>query len=242
MNSEIAEQRNIPQESTTIWSRSFVILFFSNMVFNMGMNMSNSLLSIYSSYLGATATVIGLVASSMAVSSILLRPVSAPIMDTYNRKYLVIFAALMLAVAFWGFGIAGDIPTLIGFRLLQGCAMAFGNASCLAMVADILPRDKYNSGLGYYSLAQVACSAVGPSVGLALVDWVGYQVTYTLTSGIMILAAFLTMLIKTNFKKTKKLKFSFHNAIALETLLPVSLQFIIGLGGAGVYSFLILFA
>jgi len=242
MSSETLEPAANPAQPATIWNKSFIILFFANMSFNMGMNMSNSLLAIYSDSLGASAAVIGLVASSFGISAILFRLISAPIMDTYNRKYLVIYAALLLAVAFWGYSISTGIPMLIGFRLLQGCGMAFGNACCLAMVADMLPRDKYSSGLGYYSLAAVACSAVGPSVGLELVGLVGFRMTYTLTACFMLFSAFLIFMIKTNFKRTKKLKLTFQNIIAKEALLPVGIQLIIGLGHGGMHSFLFLFA
>ncbi|MDR0469992.1 MAG: MFS transporter [Peptococcaceae bacterium] len=241
MTIDLSNDTGVKQTPGKIWSKSFIILFFANMAFNMGLNMSNSLLSVYSYSLGASAATIGIVASSQGISAITLRFISAPIMDTYNRKYLVMFAALMMSIAFFGFSLATSIPVVIAFRLLQGAAMAFGNASCLAMVADLLPKDRYNSGLGYYSMAQVACSAVGPSVGLALSDWGGFRLTYTLTSCIMLLAAFLTFMIKLDFKKTKKLKFSFHNAIATESFLPVGIQIIQLLGGSGM-SFLIIYA
>lgn len=242
MSDTLAEPVYAPQTPATIWNRSFFILFFANMAFNMGMNMSNSLIAIYANHLGAPASIIGLVASSFAISSIMFRFVSAPIMDTYNRKYLVVFAALMLSVAFGGFSIATNIPTILGFRMVQGCGMAFGNACCLVMVADMLPKDKYNSGLGYYSLAQVICGAIGPSVGLELVDRFGFQVTYTITACIMLLAAFLICLLKTNFKRTKKLKLTFNNIIAKETFLPVGVNFIMMLGGGGIGSFLFIYA
>ena len=242
MDSVTTEPVYAPQAPKSIWNKSFIILFFANMAFNLGLNMSNSLLAIFADHLGAPASVIGLVISSFGVSAILFRLVSAPIMDTYNRKYLVVFAALMLAVAFGGFSISQNIPMVVGFRLIQGCGMAFGNACCLVMVADMLPKDKYNSGLGYYSLAQVVSSAAGPSVGLALVDLAGFRVTYTCTACLMLLAAFLALQLKTNFKRTKKLKLAFNNIIAMEAILPVAVNFIMVLGGAGVYSFLFIFA
>lgn len=242
MNHELTGLAGPPGEPATIWNRSFIILFFANMAFNMGLNMSNSLVAIYANHLGASAAAIGFVASSFGISSLLFRMISAPVMDTYNRKYLVVFAALMLSVAFGGFSISNNLPMMVGFRLVQGCGMAFGNACCLAMVADMLPKEKYNSGLGYYSLAQVVCSAIGPSVGLELVDRVGFRATYTLTACFMLLAAFLICWIKTNFTRTKKLKLSFQSIIAKEALLPASFQFLMLLGGAGAHSFLFLFA
>jgi len=231
-----------PGESVSIWSRSFIILFFANMAFNMGLNMSNSLLSLYASELGATAAIIGLVYSSFGISSIVFRMFAAPVMDTYNRKYLVVLAALMMSAAFWGFSAATGIPMLVGFRLLQGCGMVFGNACCLAMVSEMLPKHKYNSGIGYYSLAQVICTAAGPSIGLELVALAGFRVTYMVAACFMLVAGLLTCLIKTDFTRTKTLKLRLDSIIAKEALLPAGFQFLMIFAGAGVFSFLYLYA
>ena len=202
--------------------------------------MSNSILSIYADHLGASAAVIGMVVSSFGISSVLFRLISAPIMDTYNRKYVVISAAFLMSAAFGGFSISTSIPMIVCFRLLQGCSMAFGNACCLAMVADMLPKEHYNSGLGYYSLAQVVCTAIAPSIGLELVKLTGYRTTYLLAAGFMLVAGLLTCLIRTDFKRTKRLKLSLNNVIAREAMLPAVLQFLMIFSGTTVMSFLYL--
>ena len=238
------EKEVIRQEPTKIWNRTFISLFFANLAFNLGLSMSNSLISVYVNSMGAADSTIGMVMASFTISSILMRLVSSPIMDTYNRKYIVVCAATTLAVAFFGFSISKDIPTLMAFRLLQGAGMAFGNACCLAMVSEALPKDKYNSGIGYYSLAQVMCQAVGPMVGLTLsgIPSIGYSGTFAINGGVMLLAAFLALMIKVNFKRTKKLKISFNNIIAKEALLPTAMMFLLATGGGAVGSFLIIFA
>jgi len=131
---------------------------------------------------------------------------------------------------------------LVGSRLLHGCALAFGNACCLAMVADMLPKDKYSAGLGYYSLAQVICVALGPSIGLELVDLVGFTATYAIAASTTLLAAFLAILLKFNFTQTRQLKITFHNIIAKEALLPSSFHLLMVFGSSGTGAFLYLFA
>ena len=242
MNEDSVHLVEAPPKPSGIWTRAFCLMFISSIAFNMGLEMSNSLTAIYASRLGATADMVGFVASSYAMTALVFRLISASVIDTFNRKYLVLFAAVALAVAFWGFGISDSIPKLIGFRLLQGCAMAFGNACCLAIVADMLPKDKYSSGLGYYSLAQVVCGAIGPSVGLALVAQVDFRMTFSLTSCFMLLAAFFILLVKINFKRTKKFSLSIRNIIATEALLPLGIQFLSSMGGTSVWAFLFVYA
>ncbi|MCL1805641.1 MAG: MFS transporter [Clostridiales bacterium] len=230
------------KEPATIWNMAFITLFVTNLTFNMGQNMSNSLLPVYANALGASAAAIGVVASSFAVSAIAFRFISSPIMDTYNRKYIVVFAALTLAVAFLGFGMSGSITSLIGFRLVQGCGMAFGNACCLAMVSDMIPKDRYGAGIGYFSLAMVIAQALGPSVGLWMVDKVGYSATFTMNAGIMLVTAFLAFRIKLNFTRTKKLTLSVKNVLAKEVAIPTILLLLVITGYSFGGSFLIIYA
>ena len=229
-------------KKATIWTRGFVFLFVSNMALNLGMNMNNSLLPLFADSLGATMSAIGVLMSSFAVTSILFRFVAAPVMDTYNRKYIVIFATLVLSAAFFGFSISKSISMLLGFRILQGCGMAFGNSCCLAIVADMLPKEKYSSGIGYFSLAQVMCQALGPPIGLFLTDIASYQTAYTAMFIIMLVSVFPLALIKTNHKRGKKLKLSFSAVFAKEAILPTSLMFLVAIGASTITTFLILFA
>lgn len=232
---------NDRREPTSILNRSFITLFFANMAFNMGQFMSNALLPVYVDSLGAPAAVIGLVVSTFGFAAILFRFVSSPIMDTYNRKYIVAFASLLMVIAFFGFGISKSIPVLIAFRLIQGCGTAFGNACCLAMVANMLPKDKYTTGIGYYSLAQAISQAIGPSIGLWLVGLVDYQMTFAINAGFMLIAAVMALLLKYDFTRTKKLKLSFQNLIAKEAIIPSVVSFLL-IAGTTVTSFLIVFA
>jgi MFS family permease len=228
------------EEPTTIWNKSFVVLFVANFVFNMGLNMSNTLIPVYANYFGASAALVGLVTSSTAFSSFGVRFISAPMMDTYNRKYLLIASAAMLSISFIGYSMATNIQMLIGFRLLQGCGLGFGNSCCMAMASGMLPRDKFSAGMGYYSLAQTACQAIGPSVGLELVGRFGFPATYAITACTMLCAAFLAFQIRINYTRTKKLKISLQNSVAIEALKPSSLMLVMIIGGTIVNSFLVI--
>ena len=226
----------------TIWTKGFISIFFTSLALNMGIYMCDAMLSLYADSLGASVSAIGMLMSFFAVSSIAFRFVSAPVMDTYNRKYVVVFASLVLSAAFFGYSISNNVALLLGFRLLQGCGMAFGNACCLAIVADMLPKEKYSSGIGYYSLSQVISQASGPTIGLFLIGRVGYPITFVAIACILLAAAILATRIKIGFSRTKKLKLSLNNIVAKEALLPAMLMFLVGAGVSSLMSFLILFA
>jgi len=242
MEFEAGKQLNPQPVQTKIWNQVFISIFFANMAMNLGQNMSNSLLAKYADSLGAPASIIGILMSMFTITALLFKIVSAPAMDTYNRKYIVMIAMFILATSYFGFSISKTIPLLMVFRLVQGAGQAFANVCCLAMVADALPADKYGIGMGYYSLAQVVSQAMGPTIGLWLVSLLGYNMTYVINGCVMLCAVIVASRIKINFKRTKKLIITLNNIIAKEALLPAIVTLFLSIGFTVINSFLIVYA
>jgi MFS family permease len=109
------------------------------------------------------------------------------------------------------------------------------------MVADMLPRDKYSSGIGYYSLAQSTSFAAGPYIGLWLLDMTGFKGTFIISAFVMLLAALLTLNISENRSETRRFQISLSNIIAREAALPAFIVMIMNIGGSAT-SFLVVFA
>ncbi len=99
-------------------------------------------------------------------------------MDTYNKKNLVMLAACIMAVSYFGFSASKTVPWLMAFRLVQGAGQAFSNVCCLAMVSEAIPKEKYVTGIGYFSLAQVIARPWARQPALGLVGPYGYSATF----------------------------------------------------------------
>ena len=213
-----------------IWNSMFVSVFFANMAFGMGQMMSNSLLSVYADYLGAPASQIGILMGMFALTALMFRFVAGPALDSFNRKYLLMGSITVMAVAYVGYSISDSMGMLMVFRLLQGIGIAFGNVCCFAIVADALPPEKFNTGMGYYSIAQIISQAIGPTVGLQLVSWFGYQTTYVINAGVMVIALLIATTIRIPARPHKQFKMKLHNIIAKEALAPTAITFFIAMG------------
>ncbi|MHB8127779.1 MAG: MFS transporter [Mobilitalea sp.] len=242
MDIKIEKQINPSEGQTKIWNRFFISIFFVSMALNLGQNMSNSLLAKYADSMGAPASQVGMLMSMFAITALIFRFASGPAMDTYNRKHIIMGAMLIMATAYFGFSMSVSVSSLMKFRLLQGIGNAFGNVCCLAMVSEALPKNKFGTGMGYFSLAQVVSQAIGPVIGLTLVGWVGYSTTYIITGFVMLSSVLIASQIKIKFKRTKKLKISLSNIIAKEALLPAIIIFFVGMGFNTINSFLIVYA
>ena len=212
--------------------------------------MSNSLLGVYAKSLHAPASQIGHVMSAFAITALLFHLISGPAMNSYNRKKLLIASMGLMAIAFLGFGFSPNIAeqfnldsiqVLIAFRLLQGIGNAFGNGCSLTIVADVLPKEKFTTGMGYYACAQAISQAIGPVIGVFLRDAIGYHNTYVFFFVIMLGAMILTTRVHVAFQKKIPFSLKWDNIIAKETIAPGCVTLFMVLGYAAINAFLLVY-
>ena len=75
--------------------------------------------------LGADTSLVGFAVSSFAYTALALKLISAPAIDSFNRKWLLAASLGILAVSYLIMSLSTTIVMLIVARLLQGCAMTF---------------------------------------------------------------------------------------------------------------------
>lgn len=234
-----------------LWNPMFLSIFCVNLFFQMGQQMSNSLLSLYAKSTGAPADQIGQLMSMFAVTALIFRFIAGPAMNSFSRKKLVAMSTLIMTTAYLGFSFSPKIAAALGvevvsvmkiFRLFQGIGNAFGNGCCLTIVADTLPRDKFTTGMGYYACAQVIAQSIGPTVGVFLRDMVGYNMVYIIFACIMTGAFFATQIIKPAPQKRLPFRLKLDNIIAKECLVPAFINFLVGMGFTSINAFMLVYA
>ncbi|MDR1206515.1 MAG: MFS transporter [Peptococcaceae bacterium] len=228
--------------SLRIWNRSFIGVFVANCAVQFAHQMANSLVSKFTDSLGATATLVGAVAGTFAVTSLLFKFVSGPAIDAWNRRYIMMFGMSVMAISYLGYSISTTVPMIVAFRLLQGAGQAFTTTCCLTVAADSLPPEKFSSGIGIYSMAQAAFMAIGPAIGLALVRGFGYRLTFRISTVIMLLGIFASAQIRVEPAGFKKIKISLRSTVSREVLLSASSLFFLMISFCIIQAFLIIYA
>lgn len=225
-----------------IWNREYTSVFIANSLLFLGMNTVNTLVAKYADYLGATATIVGIVSSLFALTALIFKIVSGPAIDAFDRRNILMAAIFVIAVSFFGFSISTNVNMLFAFRLLQGCGQAFTATCCLALAADSLPPEKFGVGIGTFTLAQAACQAIGPTVGLTLSEKAGYPATFALAGACTLCAVSVIFRIKAPVREKKKFRIRPEGIVAKEAVLPAVLLFFLQMTFCNVNSFLVIFA
>ena len=240
------------KEPAKLWNPMFTGVFISSALFNLSGMISDSLLSLYAKSTGAAPDEIGSLISLFALTALIFRFIAGPAMNAYNRKRLLQLAMTLFGTAYLCYSLSPWFAKITGinvisimkvFRLLQGIGNAFGNACMLTIVSECIPKDKFSSGMGIFTLAQAISQALGPRIGIMIRDLVGYNATYLITCAMMAFSALLVeVLIKVPDRSTGVFKLSLDNMIAKEAVLPSLITFFVHMGFMAINSFFLVYA
>lgn len=217
----------------SIWTRKFIIIFVINILVNSSLYMVNTLVPKATVDLNSTITIVGIVSSTFAVTSLLSRPLVGVSGNFLCSRTILQISVSILITAYFVFGLAQSVPMMIAGRLMQGIGMAFVGPICLTIASNSIPQEKMASGIAVFSIGQASANAFGPSLGLRLASRFGYGPAFFIGSALMLISLLLSAFIpKEKIQSQIKLKFSPSSIIAKEALAAGAIFFFLG----GVYS------
>lgn len=155
-----------------LWNKEYIKVMAANFTLFFAFYILTPLLPIYlSEHFGATKDVIGMTLSGYVVAALLFRPFSGYIVDSFNRKKVLVFF-MTLSFAFYGlYLLAGTLLLFTMVRTLHGGPFGASTVANSTVAIDVLPSSRRNEGIGYYGLSNNIATAIAPSVGIAVYKW-----------------------------------------------------------------------
>lgn len=98
--------------------------------------------------------------------------------DMVGRRQLLLGGIGLFAVAFAAAALAPVFWVLIVARALQGAGAAIMMALTVASVGDVVPKDRSGSAMGLLGTVSAIGTALGPSLGGALLSVAGWQAVF----------------------------------------------------------------
>lgn len=152
-----------------LWNANYVKVMLTNFFLHFAFYLLTPLLPLYlSDAFGAGKDTIGLVLSGYTVAALLIRPFSGYVVDSFQRKRVLMVCLSAFFVCFAGYIAAGTLLMFALCRTLHGApfgAVTVANNTC---AIDVLPSERRNEGLGLYGLSNNVAMAIAPSAGIWL--------------------------------------------------------------------------
>lgn len=233
------------KNSETLFTKTFVILCVSTVLFMASFGMIMPELPGYLDLMGA-GHLLGYIIGLFTLGALMSRFFSGKIADRAGRKIVMVFGTAVTAIA--GFlyvmlGAVSDYSTgmlgvwlFLALRFFHGLSTGFRPIGSSALLTDIVPHDRRGEALGFLGIAGNAGMAGGPAIGSYLaVEW-GYDSMFLASSFLGILSLLFTLKLPETLPNSRKVIWSDLNVFkgknfdiaawpAALSLLPVALSF-----------------
>lgn len=225
-----------------IFTRNFIMVTVINMFIFFSFQMIFPTLPLYIKKLGGDDTVIGLVMGVFVVSSIITRPFAGLALDKIGRRPVFIAGLIILAFSAYFYGAFPIISSIVLIRLLHGLGWGIAGTSAATIAAEIIPKERFGEGMGYFSLANSLSMAIAPAAGIYISIHYGFKNLFTLSS--VLVVASVAMAFYLGYRPFQPDKRSFRQIRLYDKSAwgPAFMFFFVSLTWGGVTSFLPLYA
>lgn len=179
------------------WRKNLYILWGTQFLAMMGMNLVVPFLPFYVRQLGITdeaelARWSGLIFAGPFFMAFIATPFWGSMGDKYGKKLMVVRAIFGLGASQILIGFAQSPLQLLLFRIVQGAISGF-IASTLALVSSSTPKEKTGYALGFLQSATAAGTVLGPFIGGVLADLIGYRAIFFVVAILCFVGGFVVI-------------------------------------------------
>lgn len=193
------------------WKVNLIVLWFGQFLVNAGMTMITPFLSLYlAKDLGVHGNSLGiwagLIFAANFMTSFMFQPLWGKLADKYGRKIMLLRSSFGMALVIVMMGFAQTPMQLLLLRLLNGTISGFNPAS-IALVSGNTPKERMGFAMGLMQSGSVAGTILGPLIGGAMADWIGYRPIFYIVGVLLFAASLLALfLVKETFDRTQAAK------------------------------------
>ncbi|MGA1180216.1 MAG: multidrug effflux MFS transporter [Marivivens sp.] len=135
-------------------------------------------------------SVMQLAVSGYFAATAIMQIIVGPISDRFGRRPVVLGGFAIFTLASAGAALAPTGAAFLGFRLVQA-TVATGMVLSRAVVRDLVSQDKAASMIGYVTLGMSIMPMIGPFIGGAVDEFLGWRANFWLLTGMGLLMVVL---------------------------------------------------
>jgi len=234
-----------------LWTKEFITLSVINFLATIVFFLLMVTIAKYAvSEFNASTSTAGFASSIFIIGSLFGRLGGGPFISKFGSKKTLFYGLISFVITTFLYFATFNIGSLLVYRLLQGIAVGLVGTATGTIIAQIVPANRRGEGIGYFSLSAILATAVGPYVGLLLLqNFDGFNVIFIFNAilAVIVFAMFflvkfpesLTIPLKATAKTNVESTSGIFSKLIEKRAVPISLvALFIGLAYSGVLSFM----
>src|SRR5699024_3581954 len=158
-----------------LWTKAFTATSIVNFVLMLSMylllvNMDGYAMETY----GTTSSMDGFVASVFYIGALVGRLYAGKKITEIGAKRIVLEGNFNFIIKSFNNYMSIGVYSLIAVRIVQGIGLGFATTATGTIVSQVMPQSRNGEGISYFSISIVLSAAIGPLIGIELVQTLGY--------------------------------------------------------------------
>ncbi|QED46989.1 MFS transporter [Cytobacillus dafuensis] len=180
-----------------LWTRDFISIAITNFLVFTAFFYLLVTLPIYAiQKLHGDESEAGLITTVFLIASILTRLFAGKWFEKAEKHVVFISSLLVLFTASILYFIPQSLTGLLILRFFHGIGFGMATTSTGAIVADLIPESRKGEGMGYYGLTLNLAMAIGPFLGLTVMQQTGTNVMFIINVFCALFALVAGLLVK----------------------------------------------
>lgn len=181
------------KRKSRIWTKDFIIIVIANFFIFTSFQMTLPTLPLYVQEIGSNETWVGIIVGIFTFSALLIRPFGGKLLDTTGRAPVFLIGLAILVLSLYSLAISTTILILVIVRIVQGVGWGLSNTASGTIASDLVPKDRRGEGLGFFGLSGNLALAIGPALGLFLVDHIAFSTLFIICGSLTLIALVLAL-------------------------------------------------
>ena len=213
-------------------TRNFLLMMILRAVFSVAIDLSETIVNSFGDSLGASAMLLGVLASVMSVMKFIGRPVAGRFVDAFTKPRACLVVSIGAFAAVHGLYMITDNVVMFAIsKTLYGFVNVFTTVAISAVVAAVAGRKALGTALGVFAFVPKLVRSVAPMLSVWLDARFGPKSVFIGTIALMGVCVVIAMFLDTGDifmgrkKAAGKKGFSIHNYIAFDALAVCGVRF-----------------
>ena len=159
------------QAPDKLFTSSYILACIGNFLLFFGFYILMPVLPIYLiETFALSKSMVGITLACYTLAALFIRPFTAFFADLFDRKPLYLIAYFFFIIIFISYPLATTVGLFLLMRILHGLAFGAVTTTGSTLIVDIMPASRRGEGLGYFGMANNIAMAIGPMIGLFILD------------------------------------------------------------------------
>src|SRR5699024_8633374 len=187
------ERTNI-LEREKLWTKAFTATSIVNFVLMLSMYLLLVTMAGYAmETYGSTTSMGGFVASVFIIGALIGRLYAGKKITQIGAKRILLIGIFIFIIMSFIYYMAIGVYGLIVVRVVQGIGLGFATTATGTIVSQVIPQSRNGEGISYFSISIVLSAAIGPLIGIELVQTLGYTSIFIFSTIIGLISLLLAL-------------------------------------------------